>query len=95
MIPFADLAIHFEFYFGNEVGRVRAVSTQDDTFGALIARLQESHAVSVYGAIERFVQAGQAVGLDVDDLIRLLDQGKTLQELFELVEARMEARQAA
>jgi hypothetical protein len=69
---------------------VRVVSTPDDTFDVLIARLEESHAVSVYGAIERFAQAGEAVGLDVDDLIRLLDQGKTLEELFELVEARME-----
>lgn len=75
---------------------MRVVYTPDDTFEVLMAGLQESHAVSVYGAIERFVRAGEAVGLDVDDLIRLLDQGKTLQELFELVEARMEeARPAA
>lgn len=73
-----------------------AVSTHKDTFEVLIARLRESHAVSVYQAIERLVEAGQAVGFDIDDLVRLLDRGKSLQELFELVESKMEqARNAA
>ena len=67
-----------------------AGSQVEDTFEVLICRLRESHAVSVYGAIERLVQAGQAVGLEVDDLVRLLDRGKTLEELFELVESKME-----
>jgi hypothetical protein len=75
---------------------VLAVSTHEDTFEVLIARLQEAHAVSVYAAIERLVEAGQAVGFDIRDLVRLLDRGKTLQELFELVESKMEqARNAA
>ena len=73
-----------------------AVSTPEDTFEVLISRLHESHAVSVYGAIERLVEAGQAVGLKVDDLVRMLDRGKTLQEVFDLVEHRMkEVRETA
>jgi hypothetical protein len=75
---------------------VLTVSTHEDTFEVLIARLHEAHAVSVYAAIERLVEAGQAVGFDIRDLVRLLDRGKTLQELFELVESKMEqARNAA
>jgi hypothetical protein len=75
---------------------VLAVSTHEDTFEVLISRLHESHAVSAYEAIERLVEAGQAVGFDIDDLVRLLDRGKSLQEVFELVESKMqEARNAA
>lgn len=67
-----------------------APSQAEDTFDVLITRLHESHALSVYAAIERLVQAGEAVGLNIDDLVRLLDRGKTLQDLFELVESKME-----
>lgn len=73
-----------------------AVSTSEHTFELLIARLDESHAVSVYGAVERLVEAGHVVGLDTSDLVRLLDRGKSLQELFELVEEKMQnVREAA
>lgn len=62
----------------------------ESTFEVLISRLHESHVPSVYAAIERLVESGEAVGLNVKDLVRLLDGGQTLQELFELVEAKME-----
>ena len=60
------------------------------TFEVLLSRLHEAHELSVYGAIERLVQAGEAVGLDADALVRLLDRGKTLEELLKLVESKME-----
>lgn len=67
-----------------------------NTFEVLISRLHESHSLPVYSAIERLVEAGGAVGLDISDLVRLLDRGKTLQEVFELVEVKMkQAREAA
>lgn len=62
-----------------------------NTLEVFLSRLRESHDVSVYEAIERLVQAGEAAGLDVHTLIRMLDKGMTLEELFELVEARMES----
>lgn len=67
----------------------------EDTFEILIARLHESHELSVYEAIERLVEGGEAVGLNIHDLVRLLDRGKTLEELFELVEAKMQQIRAA
>ena len=61
----------------------------------LLTRLHESRTVSVYEAIERLVQAGESVGFDSKTLIRLLDQGKTFEELLELIETKMECLQAA
>lgn len=55
-----------------------------------MTRLHESHDVSVYGAIERLMQAGEAVGLDAPTMVRMLDQGMTFVELLECIEARME-----
>ena len=72
-----------------------AALRSQDTFEVLISRLHESHSLPVYSAIERLVEAGQAVGLDVKDLVQLLDRGRTLQELFELVEGKMEHTQEA
>ena len=66
-----------------------------NSFEVLISRLQESHSLPVYSAIERLVEAGGAVGLDIGDLVRLLDRGKTLQELFEVVESKMRQSQEA
>ena len=60
------------------------------SFEVLLSRLNEAHELTVYGAIERLVQAGEAVGLDADALVRLLDRGKTLEELLKLVESKME-----
>ena len=64
-------------------------------FDVLVTRLHESHQLSVYEAIERLVQAAEAVGLDQHALVRLLDQGKTFEGVLELVEAKMERLQAA
>jgi hypothetical protein len=61
-----------------------------DALEVLVTRLHESHQVSVYGAIERLVQAGEAVGLDGDVLLRMLDQGMSLEDLLACIEARME-----
>lgn len=58
-------------------------------FEGLFTRLGESHEVSVYEAIERLVQAAEAVGFSDKDLLRMLDQGLTLEDLLELIEARM------
>jgi hypothetical protein len=61
-----------------------------DSLEAFVTRLHESHEVSVYGAIERLVQAGEAVGLDAHTLLRMLDQGMTFEALLTCIESRME-----
>lgn len=66
-----------------------------NTFEVFLTRLRESHEVSVYEAIERLVQAGEAVGFDAHDLLRMLDQGMTFEELLELIESKMECQQKA
>lgn len=66
-----------------------------DTLQAFVDRLHECHELSVYEAIERLVHAGEAVGLDSDALLRMLDQGVTCEELLELIESRMECQQKA
>ena len=66
-----------------------------DTLQAFVDRLHECHELSVYEAIERLVHAGEAVGLDSDALLQMLDQGMTCEELLELIEAKMECLQTA
>ncbi len=66
-----------------------------DTLQVLVARLHECHELSVYEAIERLVRAGEAVGLDSDTLLRMLDQGLTFEELLDLIESKMECLQKA
>jgi hypothetical protein len=61
-----------------------------NTFELFLTRLRESHEVCVYEAIERLVQAGAAVGLDSNALLRMLDHGVTFEELLELIESKME-----
>jgi len=61
----------------------------------LFNRLGESHEVSVYEALERLVQAAEAVGLDDKALLHFLDQGLTLEDLLELIEAKMRGMQKA
>jgi hypothetical protein len=56
-----------------------------------MATLGEVHDESVYGAIERLVEGGSAVGLTVVDLIRMLRNGMTLESLLDLIEIRMAA----
>lgn len=64
-----------------------------DTLSVFVTRLHESHEVSVYEAVERLVQAGEAVGLDAHTLLRLLDQGMTFEALLACIESRMEGSQ--
>jgi hypothetical protein len=51
--------------------------------------LGEVHDGSVYGAIERLVQAGEQVGFSVHDLIRMLKGGMSLESLLDVIEVRM------
>jgi hypothetical protein len=64
------------------------------TFEGFLTRLHESHELSVYEAIERLVQAGEAVGLDAAALLRLLDRGMTFEKLLEVIESKMASRTA-
>lgn len=66
-----------------------------DTLQVFVARLHESHELSVYEAIERLVHAGKAVELDSDTLLRMLDQGMTFEEMLEFIEAKMQCLQKA
>jgi len=66
-----------------------------NTFEAFLTRLRESHEVSVYEAIERLIQAGEAVGFEADTLIRMLDRGMSFEELLEVIESKMECSQKA
>ena len=61
-----------------------------NTLDVLTSRLHESHDVSVYEAIERLVQAGESVGMDVPALIQMLDRGIPFEEVLEFVESQME-----
>jgi len=61
----------------------------------LLARLHESHDLSVYEGIERLVHAGEEVGFHAETLARMLDQGMTLEELLEQIELKMESSQKA
>ena len=62
----------------------------ENTFEDVLRQFSESHEVSVYAAIERLVQAGETVGSDAHSLLRMLDQGMTLEDLLELIESKME-----
>jgi len=65
------------------------------TFEDVLMHLSESHEVSVYEAIERLVQVGETVGFKAHDLLRMLDQGMTFEELLELIESKMECLEKA
>jgi hypothetical protein len=58
-------------------------------FEECFTTLGEAHNESVYGAIERLVQAGEQVGFTVHDLIRMLKGGMSLESLFYVIEVRM------
>jgi hypothetical protein len=58
-------------------------------FETCLATLGEAHDESVYGAIERLVEAGEQVGFTVHDLIRMLNGGMTLECLLDVIEVRM------
>lgn len=68
---------------------------RSDALDDFLTRSRESREVCAYEAIERLVQAGEEVGLSVETLIQMLDGGVTLEELLDLMEARMAARVAA
>ena len=61
-----------------------------NTFEIVLTRLHESHELSVYQAIERLVQAGEAAGFDAHSLVRMLDQGMTFAQLLACIESKME-----
>jgi hypothetical protein len=63
----------------------------NSSFDECFATLGEAHNESVYGAVERLVQAGQQVGFTVHDLIHMLKGGMTLESLLHLIEVRMTA----
>lgn len=60
-----------------------------------LKHLRESHELPVYESIERLVQAGEAAGFSSDALLRMLDQGKTFEQLLELIEAKLQSLQKA
>ena len=64
-----------------------------NAFDVLASRLHESHDVSVYEAVERLVQAGESVGMNVPALIQMLDRGIPFEEVLEFVESQMERSQ--
>jgi hypothetical protein len=66
-----------------------------NTFDVFRTRSHESQDVSVYAAIERLMEAGMAVGLDGDALVRMLDRGMNFEELLELIQSKMECLQKA
>ena len=59
------------------------------SFEDFLTTLGEAHDESVYGAIERLVQAGAQVGFNVHDLLWMLNRGMKLEALFEIIELRM------
>ena len=61
------------------------------SFDECFATLGEAHNESVYGAVERLVQAGEQVGFTIHDLIHMLKGGMTLESLLHLIEVRMTA----
>ena len=71
--------------------RKRRPDSSDESFRSL----HESREVCAYEAIERLVQAGEKAGLSVEALIQMLDGGVTLEELLDLIEARITTRVAA
>jgi hypothetical protein len=58
-------------------------------FEECFTTLGEVHDESVYGAIERLVQAGEQVGFSGHDLIRMLKGGMSLESLLDVIEVRM------
>ncbi len=61
----------------------------------LLSRLHECREAAVYEAIERLMQAAKAVGLDAYALVQMLDQGKTFEEVLEVIESKLEDLQEA
>jgi len=64
-------------------------------FEVFFARLHEPHDPSAYEAIERLVLCGEEAGFDAATLIRMIDEGLTFEELFEVIESKMGCSQKA
>jgi len=60
----------------------------NDTLAVVLRRLNESHNVSAYEAVDRLVRAGESAGVDIDTLLRMVDEGIALQKLFDLIVSR-------
>ena len=56
-----------------------------DTLAVVLKRLNETHDVSAYEAVDRLLHVGQATGFDTCTLLRMLDEGTTLQTLLDLI----------
>jgi hypothetical protein len=64
-------------------------SPAESSFESCLTTLGEVHDESVYGAIERLIGAAEPVGFTVPDLIRMLNEGMSLESLFKVIEVRM------
>lgn len=60
----------------------------NDTLAVVLRRLNESHNVSAYEAVDRLVRAGESAGFDIDTLLRMVDEGIALQKLLDLIVSR-------
>jgi hypothetical protein len=71
------------------IATLRARNERQSPLEECFAMLGETHNEDVYGAIERLVQAGEQVGFSVQDLIRMLKNGMSLESLLDVIEVRM------
>lgn len=83
-----------DFSWGKDIAGKRNLKTTTEGLGRTsfencLATLGEVRHESVYGAIERLVEAGEQVGFTVHDLIRMLNDGMTLESLLDVIEVRM------
>ena len=74
---------------GKDKLRIKTEGLGHTWFESCIATFGQAHDESVYGAIERLVEAGEQVGFTVHDLIRMLNGGMTLETLLDVIEVRM------
>jgi hypothetical protein len=56
-----------------------------DQLEVVLKRLDESHDLSAYEAVDRLLHVGQATGFDTCTLLRMLDEGIALQTLLDLI----------
>lgn len=85
-----DGRLHPEVWDGRtQTLRTSAEGEGTPWFEECLTTLGEAHHESVYGALERLVEAGEQVGLTGPDLIRMLKGGMTLESLLDLIEVRM------
>ena len=68
---------------------LRKGSRRQSPYEECFHALGEEHSEDVYRAIERLVQAGEQVGFTIQNLIRMLNDGMSLEALLDLIEFRM------